>query len=334
MAGRHSGFEGSETYLIVCCGMCTFGALEPVTGTNATTFASTIMKIQLRYGFCHTIVLNKDSIFFCVCREALDLLKINCHILLGNNHNPMLVERICRFFNKGLTIMCNERETVRVILESLLLLLHAWNSCPVLGTDISRSLVAVGRKFAFPIDYSSGKHWQLMSSPATVKSYSKQLAVRLSACREVAELLVNEQRTWHRALINSRRRDPRIYSPGDIVFAWRATRSDASRERIGKLEYKFTGPWRIVESLNGGSYSIAHCLHPKRFKKKHASDLTPYPAELIPFEPIDGADTQYRQLYWPIGANPFKEAGLKGFDPPAPFQVAQLFLDVGNFKDF
>jgi hypothetical protein len=162
------------------------------------------------------------------------------------------------------------------------------------------------------------------------RTYSKQLAVHLSACCKVAELLVNEQRAWHRALINSRCRDPRIYSPGNIVFARRVMRSDAS----GKLKYKFTGPWRIVESLDGGSYSIAHCLHPKRFEKKHASDLTPYPAELIPFEPIDGANTRYGQLYRPIGANPFKEAGLKGFDPPAPFQVAQLFLDVGNFKDF
>ena len=25
--------------------------------------------------------------------------------------------------------------------------------------------------------------------------------------------------------------------------------------------------------------------------KKHASDLTPYPPELVPFKPVDGADT-------------------------------------------
>ena len=137
--------------------MCTFGALETVTGMNATTFASTIMKIQLQYGFCHTIILDKDSKFFDVCREALDLLKINCHVLSSNSHNPVLVERLCQFFNKGLTIMCSECDTVRVALESLslLLLLYAWNSCPVPGTDISCSLVAVGWEFAFPIDYSS-----------------------------------------------------------------------------------------------------------------------------------------------------------------------------------
>ena len=57
--------------------------------------------------------------------------------------------------------MCNERDTVRVALESLLLLLYAWNSCPVPGTDISHSLEVVGREFAFLIDYFSGKHWQL-----------------------------------------------------------------------------------------------------------------------------------------------------------------------------
>ena len=234
----------------------------------------------------------------------------------------MLVERLNRYFNKGLTIMCNERGTVRIALEALLLLLYAWNSCPVPGTDISHSLVAVGHEFTFPIDFSSGKHWQLTSSPATVESYSKQLAHRLSACREIAELLVREHREWHRALINSRRQDPRVYSPGDIVFARCATRSDASRGRVGKLEYKFTGPWRIVASLHGGSYSLEHCLHPKRTEKKHASDLTPYPSELIPFEPVDGADTRYGQLYRPIGANPFKEACLKGFEPPAPFRVS------------
>ncbi len=75
------------------------------------------------------------------------------------------------YVTKGLKIMCNERDSVRVALEAILLVLYAWNSCPVPGTDISRSLVDVGREFAFPINYSSGKHWDLTSSPTTVKCY-------------------------------------------------------------------------------------------------------------------------------------------------------------------
>jgi hypothetical protein len=92
-AGKQVGFEGSEIYLIACCRMSTFTAMEPVINPSANTFASAIMKIIMRYGFCHTtVVLDKDSNFFGVCQESLDLLKINCHVLSGGNHNPMLVE--------------------------------------------------------------------------------------------------------------------------------------------------------------------------------------------------------------------------------------------------
>jgi hypothetical protein len=55
--------------------------------------------------------------------------------------------------------------------------------------------------------------------PSTVVSYLKELATRLSACREVAQLLVEEQRLYHHELVNARRPDPHTYSVGDIVFA-------------------------------------------------------------------------------------------------------------------
>jgi hypothetical protein len=102
----------------------------------------------------------------------------------------MLVERVNRYINKGLKIMTNERGFIRFALEAILLLIYAWNSCPISRMDISRSLVAVGREFAFFIDYSAGKHWELVSSPSTVTTYSKDLAMRLTTCRAIAELLV------------------------------------------------------------------------------------------------------------------------------------------------
>ena len=84
----------------------------------------------------------------------------------------------------------------------------------------------------------------------------------------------------------------------------------------------FTGPWCVNAILKGASYELVHCNNNKRMEKKHASDLSPYPAELVPFEPVDGADTRYGQLYKPISAQPFKEAGIKGFYPIQPFKVA------------
>ncbi len=57
-------------------------------------------------------------------------------------------------------------------------------------------------------------------------------------------------------------------------------------------------------------------------KRRHASDLSPYPTKLIPFQPVDGANTRYGECYKPISAHPFKEAVLKGFSPNQPFKVA------------
>ena len=157
----------------------------------------------------------------------------------------------------------------------ILLLLYAWNSCPVPGTDISSSLVAVGREFAFPIHYSSGNYWELTSSCTTALSYSKELATCLSACQEIAKLLVEEQRSYHQELINACRPDPHVYSVGKIVFACRAVQLDAKRGIVDKLQCAFTGLWQVTAILTGASYELEHCDH-KRKEKKHASDLSPY----------------------------------------------------------
>ncbi len=146
-AGKYSGFEGSKVYLIATCGMTGFFAIETIQHANSTLFASDIMKIQLWFGFCHTIVLDKDSNFFGSFKEAADLLQINGHVLLGGNHNPMLVEWANCYLNKGLKIKTNKHNLVRVAMEANLLLLYAWNSAPIPGTDLSCYFVAIGQKF-------------------------------------------------------------------------------------------------------------------------------------------------------------------------------------------
>jgi hypothetical protein len=268
-----------------------------------------------------------------VCKEAIDLLQINRHILSGGNHNGMLVERVNRYLNKGLKIMTNERDSVRVAMEAILLLLYAWNSAPIPGTDLSRCFVALGREFQFPIDFSADKHLELTSTPASVTSYSRDLATRLSALREVAALLVDEQRAYHREFINARRPDPKIYSIGDTVFARRTTRSSAMRGQVDKLIYPFTGPWLITAKLDGASYEIQH-VATKRTDKKHASDLSPYPSELIAFRPLDGANNQYGQINRKIIDHPYREAGIKGFTPPTPFKVATNFATTNDSLSF
>ncbi len=98
--------------------------------------------------------------------------------------------------------------------------------------------------------------------------------------------------------------------------------------------HPFTGPWRVVQALPGTSYELEFAHNTKQKDKKHASDLCPYQAELIPFEPLDGTDNCYGQLYKPIGLSPYKEAGIKGFTSLQPLQAATHFATMGNFHDF
>jgi hypothetical protein len=135
--GKHSSFDGFDMYLDACCGMTGFASMKPIQNANSKNFALAIMRTQLCYGFCHTIVLDKGRKFDSVCREALDLLQINCHVFLGDNHTSMMVERINRYLTKGLKIMANEQDSIRVALKAILILLYAWKSCPIPGTDIS-----------------------------------------------------------------------------------------------------------------------------------------------------------------------------------------------------
>ena len=95
------------------------------------------MKIMLQQSINHTLVLDKDSKFLGVFRQVVDLLQLNCHTLSGGHHGGQLVERVNRFLNKGLRVMTNERESFRVALESILLLIYAWNSSPIPGTVLS-----------------------------------------------------------------------------------------------------------------------------------------------------------------------------------------------------
>ena len=61
--------------------------------------------------------------------------------------------------------------------------------------------------------------------------------------------------------------------------------------------------------LDGASYALEHAKFPNKKDNKHASDLSPYPAELIAFEPMDGPDTRYGQLYKPISSTALNEDG-------------------------
>ena len=320
-AGAEGNFEGTKHYLIAACGMTSFAVAEDTAEQNSSVFAAALMRIWLRFGFSHTIVVDKDSKFLGVFAQTAALLKINIHVLSGENHDPMIVERICRFLNSCLTIFCNERGNNRVALGGILMSLYAWNSAPVIGTDISRSLLVTGREFNFPIDFSTEQHQMLTSKPSKVVNFAVDQANLLACGRDIARELIHAHRAWHREYVNSKRPNPRLYAVGDSVFAKRAVKSNKKRGLVGKLMDAYTGPWSITSKLKGSSYGIKH-RDTGIESKRHAAHISPFPDELLPFLPVDGPDNQYGQIHTPMKKNPYQNAGLKGFEPCQPYKTA------------
>jgi hypothetical protein len=118
------------------------------------------------------------------------------------------------------------------------------------------------------------------------------------------------------------------------MFA-RPTQSDASKGRVDKTTYTFTRPWCITATLKEPLYKHEHCSTSHRKEKKYASNLSLYLLELIPFQPLDGPDTQYGQLHKPITAHPFKEADINRFNPITHYtlqNICQLPHDQPGFR--
>ena len=81
--------------------MCTFVVAEPVTNSSAIVYAQALLLIMLRFGLAHTIVLGADKIFYNAFRQICELLRLNVHAISGKNHNPVFVERVNAYLNKG-----------------------------------------------------------------------------------------------------------------------------------------------------------------------------------------------------------------------------------------
>ena len=104
-------------------------------------------------------------------------------------------------------------------------------------------------------------------------------------------------------------------------------KSNRNRGLVGKLMNSFTGPWKIIKKLHGSSYELQH-RDTNASGKRHAAHLSPFPRELLPFIPIDGADNRYGQLNTPIQADPYKHAGIEGYRPSPPIKFVSINVGV------
>jgi hypothetical protein len=85
----------------------------------------------------------------------------------------------------------------------------------------------------------------------------------------------------------------------------------------------------MMRNLDGASYEIEQ-YSTKHLDKKHLSALSPYPLEIIPLQPVNGADNQFGELNKTISDSSYIQAGIEGFKPPQPFHVSKQYITTTN----
>ena len=228
--------------------------------------------------------------------------------------------------------MTNERGSVWIAMEAILILIYACNSYPIPGMDLSCSFVTVGCEFQFPIDFSAVKHSELTSAPATIKSYLKDLAAHLQASSEIAIILVEEQHAWHHEFINARQPDPKVCFVDNIVFACWAIQSGSSQGRVNKFLIHSQGPNILLPAF------MVHLMKsntvPHRNKRRgthpifHQKTLSFFPYIRLTVLIISLAKSKK------ISDDPYMQVGITRFKPPTPFWASANFLSAKASIDY
>jgi PAS domain-containing protein len=288
-------WDGSTHVLAAMCDLTGFVVSLTTSYVEAEDLARQFMQdILLKIGLCGLIVVDADSKFLGSFEVMCKLLGLRLHSAARSNHKAMSVERFFRSLNKAVTIASNDRGTNDVFVEAVHCFTYAWNASVIDGTDIVRSVAALGREFKFPLDI------QLSSEPVPMDGDVSTLHAFLRAhqdnariANEFLKVITEDRRCYHRERMNQDQ-DQVLFKVDDVVMVRVQVQSNANLDRVAKLSYRLRGPMIVKEVLGNGAYSVTRLDNPDGLQRKyHAQDLSLLPPVLWPVEPLDGPDLRY-----------------------------------------
>ena len=146
MPGHFEDRNGNVALMIVMCDMTQCVVVVPVPNEVASTLAENFMQhVLLKFDICHLVISDDGSPFKYVFSAMCKALSINYDILAKRNYKGLLVEKLYRFLNKAITIAAEDRRTNDVFVAADVATGYAWNRPTIDGTDILRSVPAIGR---------------------------------------------------------------------------------------------------------------------------------------------------------------------------------------------
>ena len=130
-------------------------------------------------------------------------------------------------------------------MQGVLFALYNWNVGPVDRTDISQSLVAIGREFPFTIDLSPARSRGGTSEGQKAMDHFDDASPLLFRRRELFNILVSERRLIHRELCN-KGKIMREFDTGELVIVRKQVKSIRKYGISQRILFKTKGPYRVL----------------------------------------------------------------------------------------
>lgn len=175
---------------------------------------------------------------------------------------------------------------------------YAWNSAPTDDSDITRSYVAFGVNFKFPMDVDLDQLPHLLEDN-TAEAINRFISM-IDPARQISRLIVqwlnDDRRAEHRERVNATRK-PISFQQGNCVSIRVQHQSNASTNRVQKLEWDAKGPFAIVEVLGHDAYKVQPFGRPDLATRTYKTDqLRKLPPSIQPCSPLDTVDFRYLNL--------------------------------------
>ena len=153
--GKITDKDGHTKVLTMIDSMTGFAAaafLRDTTTDSKGIGMASFATFFIPYGLPRLIMVDAGPEFKDVFLQVFRALQVPVLPVSPENHKAIRNERFHRYLNKVQKINSADTGTLEQWKQGVLFAIYSWNAGPIDGTDIPRSVAAIGREFPFPID--------------------------------------------------------------------------------------------------------------------------------------------------------------------------------------
>jgi len=155
--------------------------------------------------------------------------------------------------NKSVNIATEDRGTNDIFVPTRNAAGYAWNNAPVDGTDILRTIPAIGRELHFHLNINLNAASKLIqNNTQAVLDYLKLTDSNGHISSSILKILIEDRRSAHVERINYSR-NLVVLTASDIVMARTTIQSNLLKNKVSKLSYSIQGLYQIVRPTGFGS---------------------------------------------------------------------------------